>query len=210
MNENGGKSSTILLTVIGIATLLVVVTGATFAYFAAIVNGNDKASTIQITASREGTTLTFQGGDAITLTGIYPREEKWATRDISLSNTPIDGNTRESVYTFKLVVDELDGFNVRNTDAGQEAYTDSDNLKFEFISKTATNVTGATGTPLSKITDFDERTIGTGTVANNKSATIVYTLNVYYKNDDAINQNTGADNRTFRFHIEYDWKANNA
>ena len=31
MNENGGKSSTILLTVIAIATLLVVVTGATFA-----------------------------------------------------------------------------------------------------------------------------------------------------------------------------------
>lgn len=209
MNENGGKSSTILLTVIGIATLLVVVTGATFAYFAAIVNGNDNAGSIQITASRNGTTLTFQGGEAITLTGIYPREEKWATREISLSNTAIDGNTGKSVYTFKLVVDELDGFNVRNTEAGQEAYTDSDNLEFEFLSTTATNVTGASGTPLSKITDFDKKTIGTGTVANNEVATIVYTLNVYYKNDADVNQNTGAD-RTFKFHIEYDWKDTNA
>ena len=68
MNENGGKNNTILLTVIAIATLLVVVTGATFAYFAAVVRGNENASSIQITASREGTTLTFQGGDAITLT----------------------------------------------------------------------------------------------------------------------------------------------
>lgn len=204
MNENGGKSSTILLTVIGIATLLVVVTGATFAYFAAIVNGNDKASTIQITAAKTGTTLTFQGGEAINLIGIYPRTEKWATKDISLTNTAVDGNTGTSVYTFKLVVDDYTGFN-----AGNGSYTDTDNLKFEFISKTATNVTGATGTPLSKITDFNQKTIGTGTVANNAAATIVYTLNVYYEDDTTTNQNTGVD-RTFKFHIEYDWKDSNA
>lgn len=62
MNENGGKNNTILLTVIAIATLLVVVTGATFAYFAAVVKGNDTASSISIKASETGQTLTLGGG----------------------------------------------------------------------------------------------------------------------------------------------------
>ena len=54
MNENGGKSSTILLTVIGIATLLVVVVGATFAYFAAQVTGNENVSSLNVTAAANG------------------------------------------------------------------------------------------------------------------------------------------------------------
>ena len=62
MNENGGKSSTILLTVIGIATLLVVVVGATFAYFAAATTGDNDATSISVQAAGEGTTITFDGG----------------------------------------------------------------------------------------------------------------------------------------------------
>lgn len=47
---NGGKGSTILLTIIAVATLLVAVVGATFAYFGAMMNGSEAPTTIEVTS----------------------------------------------------------------------------------------------------------------------------------------------------------------
>ncbi len=49
-----GKNNTVLLTVIGIATLLVAVVGATFAYFSAQLSGTENQSTMTIQASNGG------------------------------------------------------------------------------------------------------------------------------------------------------------
>ena len=60
-NENQKKGNTILLTVIAIATLLVAVVGATFAYFTATVTGNEGASSVIVNTANLGT-VTFQDG----------------------------------------------------------------------------------------------------------------------------------------------------
>ena len=44
--KDNSKTNTLLLTVIGVATLLVAVIGSTFAYFTAQVSGSEKTSTV--------------------------------------------------------------------------------------------------------------------------------------------------------------------
>ena len=56
-----GRNNTILLTVIGIATLLVAVAGATFAYFSAQSKYEDQNSTLTITAGSGGS-MKFESG----------------------------------------------------------------------------------------------------------------------------------------------------
>ena len=45
--KDNSKTNTLLLTVIGVATLLVAVIGATFAYFTAQVGGGESATTVK-------------------------------------------------------------------------------------------------------------------------------------------------------------------
>ena len=67
------KSSAILLTVIGIATLIVTLVGATFAYFTAIVEPSENSvdTDVTITAAELGT-IVFKHEDTINLTNAYP------------------------------------------------------------------------------------------------------------------------------------------
>lgn len=212
MNENGGKSNTILLTVIGIATLLVVVTGATFAYFAAIINGNDTATSIKIQAGNGGT-ITFGGGEKVELNNIYPKGtttgSEWVTKHITLSNSAIEGSTTTSVYKFTMSVDE-NTFNFQDA-AGNDVNDGTENMKFTFVRDkdgSTGEVTGATEvTTPTPIVGQNGQVIGQGTVANNVANTIAYTLKVFYDNAD-YNQQNGQD-RTFSFHIGYSFKDSN-
>lgn len=214
MNENGGKNNTILLTVIAIATLLVVVTGATFAYFAAVVRGNENASSISITASETGQTLTLGGGEQVNLTNIYPKGtaagSEWVTKNISLSSNALEGNTGTSVYAFTMSVDK-NTFDFKDGETNVKDGTE--NIKFTFTydadSSSATFADGKTpsGTPLSTAVSKQGAVIGTGEVKNNVVNRVVYVLKVYYDNA-SYNQNNGAQ-REFSFHIGYTWKDKN-
>ena len=214
MNENGGKNNTILLTVIAIATLLVVVTGATFAYFAAVVRGNESASSISITASETGQTLTLGGGEQVNLTNIYPKGtaagSEWVTKNISLSSNALEGNTGTSVYAFTMSVDK-NTFDFKDGETNVKDGTE--NIKFTFTydadSSSATFADGTTpsGTPLSTAVSKQGAVIGTGEVKNNVVNRVVYVLKVYYDNA-SYNQNNGAQ-REFSFHIGYTWKDKN-
>lgn len=217
MNENGGKNNTILLTVIAIATLLVVVTGATFAYFAAVVRGNDTASSIQITAASTGQNIHFSGGQEINLQNIYPRGiadgAEWVTKTITLGSNALEGNTGTSVYTFTMSPDE-------NTFDFKDGTTDvkdgTENIKFTFTydaansSATFADDTTPSGTA-EAVTVMSKKgaVIGTGEVKNNAANTVAYTLKVYYDTNDKYNQNNG-EQRRFSFHIGYTWKDKNA
>ena len=65
MNEN--KSNTLLLTVIGVATLLVAVIGASFAYFTAQISGGETNTTLTVQA---GTlTISYEGGSSLNPNG---------------------------------------------------------------------------------------------------------------------------------------------
>lgn len=214
MNENGGKNNTILLTVIAIATLLVVVTGATFAYFAAVVRGNETASSISITASETGQTLTLGGGEQVNLTNIYPKGtaagSEWVTKNISLSSNALEGNTGTSVYAFTMSVDK-NTFDFKDGETNVKDGTE--NIKFTFTydadssSATFADGTTASGTPLSTAVSKQGAVIGTGEVKNNVVNRVVYVLKVYYDNA-SYNQNNGAQ-REFSFHIGYTWKDKN-
>lgn len=216
MNENGGKNNTILLTVIAIATLLVVVTGATFAYFAAVVRGNDTASSISITAASTGQTLTLGGGEQVNLTNIYPKGtaagSEWVTKNISLSSNALEGNTGTSVYAFTMSVDK-NTFDYK--DGATNVKDGTDNVKFSFTydadSSSATFADDSTpsGTTLATAVSKQGAVIGTGTVKNNVANRVVYVLKVYYDNNESYNQNNGAQ-REFSFHIGYTWKDTNA
>ena len=69
------KGTTVLLTVIGIATLLVAVVGATFAYFTASVTETNETTNVTVTSATLGT-ITFDHGATLTLgdaaTPAYP------------------------------------------------------------------------------------------------------------------------------------------
>lgn len=196
MNENGGKSSTILLTVIGIATLLVVVVGATFAYFAAQVNGNDTSTSVLITASSQGTTIQFTGGEENNLSGIYPREDAWLIKDVQIQNSAVSGSASTATYTFGLEVT-------------QNTYTPGD-LQYTFTKKsvpqTATS-TSEVATPTDLVNSTPD--IGHGTVNLVETNTIIYTFNLYYVNKTDVNQNPGSGDKNVKFRITQNWVENN-
>lgn len=217
MNENGGKNNTILLTVIAIATLLVVVTGATFAYFAAVVRGNDTASSISITAASKGTQVAFTGGETVNLTNIYPKGtaagSEWITKNVTLSSSATN-STGTSKYTFTMS-GAANGFDFTD-DEGNEVKDGTENIKFTFTrDATVKNSEGKltevttpteTATPTS-VVDSAGAIIGSGIVKNNFANTVTYVLKVYYDNA-SYNQNNGAQ-REFSFHIGYSWKDTN-
>lgn len=213
MNENGGKNNTILLTVIAIATLLVVVTGATFAYFAAVVRGNENASSISITAASEGTKVAFSGGETVNLTNIYPKGtapgSEWITKNVTLSSSKTN-STGTSKYTFTMS-GAANGFDFTDEETNANVPDGTENIKFTFtrdVENSVGEVTDPTETP-DPVTVVSKAgaIIGSGTVQNNVANTVTYILKVYYDNA-TYNQNNGAQ-REFSFHIGYSWKDSN-
>jgi len=101
-NEKRNRSNTILLSIIGIATLLIAVIGTTFAYFNAVLTGNENPSPVRVTTGVMA--MHFEGGPSINVQNIYPRSEAWATKTFS-----IQGTTTTNVrlyYSISLVINE--------------------------------------------------------------------------------------------------------
>lgn len=109
-NMKESKGNNVLLTVIGIATLLIAVVGATFAYFTAVLSGEESDTTITINAGTLG--VTFIGGAGIPVSNIYPRGDIAAltTGDAWYTKTfHVKGNTTSTTtipYTLALVIDK--------------------------------------------------------------------------------------------------------
>lgn len=66
----GNRTNTLLLTVIGVATLLVAVIGATFAYFTANLSGGETLTTITVGAGK--LEIAYDGSAAMTADNILP------------------------------------------------------------------------------------------------------------------------------------------
>lgn len=99
MENNKGQS--IFLSVVGIATLLVAIVGATFAYFSITVEGNDDAQNIQATAAVVGG-VTFEDGTAdVTVTDVYPGWK--TTKEFTVAQSTA-GTTQDIEYSINLVV----------------------------------------------------------------------------------------------------------
>ena len=120
------RKNTVFLTIIAIATLLVAVIGATFAYFSVIITGNDTAtSTVIRTANIK---ITYTAGDSINLQNAEPGANgnmtftvanegdraldykiKWSnvTNTFATEIGGVAGNNNELTYT----VNAVDGSN---------------------------------------------------------------------------------------------------
>ena len=114
------KKNTILLTVIAIATLLVAVVGATFAYFTATVTTtNDDNNTIEA-KTYALTTVQMNYGNKVTSEGIYPGTT--IVKDVSIEATcPAGSTTCEPVNTV-LTVTTTDNDNVFGNDIKWSLY----------------------------------------------------------------------------------------
>lgn len=100
---DNNKGQTIFLSVIGIATLLVAIVGATFAWFSISVSGNADASSIVVTTAKLGS-VEFTDGAAITMNNIRPETSPQEVKTFTVANT--ESTATETIgYKIGLVID---------------------------------------------------------------------------------------------------------
>ncbi|MFA7120141.1 MAG: hypothetical protein WC277_01535 [Bacilli bacterium] len=181
------EKGNILKFIIPIVLLLLITIGTTFAYFTASITGTE--STTTITVSGGTMDITFNGGDNINLTGIFPREAALATKTFTVTGNNTTTLTMD--YHLNLII-ESSTFSYGS-------------LKYKL---TSTN-TGGNGTIAPSITTMQDvgsgaRSIflGNGTFAGPTSGDKVHTyvLDIYFPNNDE-NQNYD-QGKSFGAHIE--------
>ena len=164
----GNKGQTVFLSVIGIATLLVAIVGATFAWFSATITGNDTASSVIVNTATLG--ITYENGTELKLENAIPGD---------LSNTvtfTVKTNTDTTVdqkYKINFIVNA-------NT------FTNKEDLVY-----TLTSTADKTGTPVAAQTDVQvpATTSQIGEIATLKAGeTHTYTMQVKFKETES-NQN---------------------
>lgn len=199
-----GKNNTVMLTIIGIATLLIAVVGATFAYFSAQVSGLDKQQEDVIKSATVGTT--FIGGAEVTAANIYPKEEAWGTKVFSITSNSSTGVTTS--YNISLVIDandSPDGVTPNKTfESGALSYTLTGTESGASTAGTLASSDGA----ITELSAGKSILLGTATINGNAGKTVTqeYTLNFFFKDTDKDqNANQGAQ---FKAHIVISDKTN--
>ena len=161
---------------------LICVVGVSYAFFTA---GMSSETSTTVRADAGTMKITYDGGANINLAGIYPKDDVWATKTITVTgNNTTDA---EMYYKLTLVVDS----NTFKTD---------DPLQYELVS-TNTSTNGEVIPTISK-TDLTENSIelGSGKFAKANNAKHTYLLKIYYpKKTTSQNANQGA---TFSAHVE--------
>ena len=161
---------------------LICVVGVSYAFFTA---GMSYETSTTVRADAGTMKITYDGGANIDLAGIYPKDDVWATKTITVTgNNTTDA---EMYYKLTLVVDS----NTFKTD---------DPLQYELVS-TNTSTNGEIIPNISK-TDITGTSIelGSGKFAKANNASHTYELKIYYpKKTTSQNANQGA---TFSAHVE--------
>ena len=161
---------------------LICVVGVSYAFFTA---GMSSETSTTVRADAGTMKITYSGGANIDLSGIYPKDDVWATKTITVTgNNTTDA---EMYYKLTLVVDS-------NT------FKTNDPLQYELVS-TNTSTNGEIIPNISK-TDITGTSIelGSGHFAKANNAKHTYLLKIYYpKKATSQNTNQGA---TFSAHVE--------
>ena len=161
---------------------LICVVGVSYAFFTA---GMSSETSTTVRADAGTMKITYDGGANINLAGIYPKDDVWATKTITVTgNNTTDA---EMYYKLTLVVDS----NTFKTD---------DPLQYELVS-TNTSTNGEIIPNISK-TDITGTSIelGSGKFAKANNASHTYELKIHYpKKATSQNANQGA---AFSAHVE--------
>ena len=164
MNEEGkNRSNTLLLTVIAIATLLVAVIGATFAYFTANTAGTETASTINVTATQLSVTFADGSGSVVVANqSIEPSNTALVTKDFTVTGVNNTSNNNSAglymPYTLSLVVNT-------NTFVLQNAVTGT-SISFRMVDNSSTDTGVIPDTPANTYVKVGS-TVASKTVAAN-------------------------------------------
>ena len=197
-----GKNNTVMLTIIGIATLLIAVVGATFAYFSAQLTGMDKEEVYTVRSATVGTE--FNGGTEVTATGIYPKAEAWGTKEFTVKTTSSKGVATK--YSITLVIDDNDATSdttisdgnglIKKFQANALSYTLT---AVEANADTAGTMPTATETQIAD--PSQDITFGTATIYGNDTTEVTqtYTLSMFFK-DTGVDQNAN-QGAQFKGHI---------
>lgn len=199
MKENN-KTNTLLLTVIGVATLLVAVIGATFAYFTATIGGTESSTTITVGAG--SLSIAYSGGANITVDDIIPTvpvcaEGPWTDSPTNSKCANIDATTVAPLTTKTFTVTG------NNNTAGKMPYTiglvvqtngfTANTLKYTLESiNTSSNgdVAASVSTWVGIPTGANTIDFGSGYFGANASGAIhTYKLKIYFP-DTYTNQDT--------------------
>lgn len=198
MDKEKGDGNTILLTVIGVATLLVALVGATFAYFSTQVNNESNQSMSISTAAPVG--LQYLG-QKFELTNIIPGTTN--TEDQGRFTVTNPGtSTVDQQYDLELVIDEntlnnTDGdgqllLSITNTTAGTvKKIGDATNVK-EITNGLEWDLTDGANVP-NKYQFVDDKRIGIG-------QTDTYQMTLNFVNLDKPQDNN--QGKSFRAHID--------
>ena len=161
---------------------LICVVGVSYAFFTA---GMSSQTSTTVRADAGTMKITYSGGANIDLAGIYPKDDVWATKTITVTgNNTTDA---EMHYKLTLVVDS-------NT------FKTYDPLQYELVS-TNDSTNGEIIPAISK-TDLTENSIelGSGHFVKANNAKHTYLLKIYYpKKATSQNANQGA---SFSAHVE--------
>lgn len=197
------KQNTALLIVIAVATLLVAVVGATFAYFTATSN-KAEASTVQVQAGTMKIKFT-DGDNGITVDDFQPKEEAIAEKTFTLTGT----NTTQDLkmpFTIDLVYNN--GFTAEKNE-GTPSGNGGITYTFEQTqtSKDATIDSIVSAGMLD--TGSNTLTVAKGSFAANKTeVTIGFKLTLYFKDTGvAQDDNKGAELRAY-FKVNQDESQN--
>ena len=197
-----GKNNTVMLTIIGIATLLIAVVGATFAYFSATLTGTNNEKEYTVRSATVGTE--FNGGVDITATGIYPKEEAWGTKTFSIKTTSTKGLSTK--YRISLVIDDNDttADTTISDGAGHVKRFQANALSYTLTAieaNAATKGTMPTATETQIADPSKDIVFGEATIYGNDAVEVTqtYTLSMFFKDTGTDqNANQGAQ---FKAHI---------
>ena len=182
MNQEEMKKKQNKVMIYTLIISLICVVGVSYAFFTA---GMSSETSTTVRADAGTMKITYSGGANINLAGIYPKDDVWATKTITVTgNNTTDA---EMYYKLTLVVDS----NTFKTD---------DPLQYELVS-TNTSTNGEIIPNISK-TDITGTSIelGSGHFVKANNAKHTYLLKIYYpKKATSQNANQGA---AFSAHVE--------
>lgn len=170
MDKEKGNGNTVLLTVIGVATLLVALVGATFAYFSATITSTAKESIYITTVSPIA--LKYVGQSQISLTNISPGESQSGTFTVSnVADTGESGTGVVQTYDLHLVIDEN---GLTATDLNSAAAPGQ-----FLVTVTSQSTTAGTSKTNSTPANSEMKALATGQSLGWGSATVANTAGVY-------------------------------
>ena len=151
------KGQTIFLSVVGVATLLVAIVGATFAYFSVTVTGNENASSIKVVTATL-TSVNFADGNTINLDPAYPGAH--ADKTFTVTSDKTAGATYGSDT---VGLEYYVWLNVTDADLITTLHTQSKDSEFNYSLSCSAADTGAVKT-----------SVGCGGIGNDKAGASIY------------------------------------